>query len=128
MIIDKDSLTINDVNMGNYIIQATFGYYKAWGDDTGRNTLSGNFSGTLKGIFPKITVQFKPMNQTEVEAIVPILDSATQSVSYYDPNKKQSVTMTTYSNDYEILCKNLMEDGSTAEGFSCAFIATKKRS
>ena len=128
MIIDKNSLIINSVNMGDYITQATFGYHKAWGDDTGRNTLSGNFSGTLKGIFPKITVQFKPMNQTEVETIVPILDNATQSVTYYDPNKRQSVTMTTYSNDYEILCKNLMEDGSTAEGFSCAFISTKKRS
>jgi len=128
MLIDINSLVINSVNMGNYITEARISYNKVWGDDTGRNTLSGNFTGTLKGIFPKITVQFAPLNQTDIEALVQILDSATQSVTYYDPYKKQSVSMTTYSSDYELLYKNLMDNGANAEGFSCSFIATKKRS
>ena len=128
MLIDINSLVVNNVNLGNYITEARFGYNKLWGDDTGRNTLSGNFTGTLKGIFPKITVQFAPLSQTDIETLVPILDGANQTVSYYDPFKKAIVTMTTYSNDYELLCKNLMGDGSKAEGFSCAFISTKKRS
>ena len=128
MLIDINSLVINSVNMGNYITEARISFNKVWGDDTGRNTLSGNFTGTLKGIFPKITVQFAPLNQTDIEALVQILDSATQSVTYYDPYKKQSVSMTTYSSDYELLYKNLMDNGANAEGFSCSFIATKKRS
>lgn len=128
MLIDINSLVINNVNIGNYITEARFGYHKVWGNDTGRDTLSGNFTGTLKGIFPKITVQFAPLSQTAIEALAPILDGARQTVTYYDPFKRDNITITTYSNDYELLCKNLMGDGSTAEGFSCAFISTKKRS
>lgn len=37
MFIDKDSLIINGVSMGKYIVQAEYQYPKLWGDDTGRN-------------------------------------------------------------------------------------------
>lgn len=126
MYIDKNSIIINNVNMGNYITQAQFGYNKLWGDDTGRN-LAGTFSGTLKGIFPKIILQFQPLSKTDLEVIVPILDSATQTVTYYDPYKKQNVTMTTYTGDYEIINKNIIDSSAKNEAFSCSFIATSKR-
>ena len=126
MFIDKNSLIINGVNMGNYLVEARYGYNKLWANDSGRN-LAGTMSGTLLGIFPKIILQFKPLTKTELEIIAPILDSASQTVTYYDPNKKTNVTMTTYTGDWENINKNIIKDDVTNEGFSCSFIAVRKR-
>lgn len=126
MYINENSIVINSVNMGQYITQAQFGYHKLWADDTGRN-LAGTFAGTLKGIFPKLTLQFQPLSKTDLEVIIPILDSATQTVTYYDPNKKTNVTMTTYTGDYQILNKNIISENTKNEGFSCSFISVSKR-
>lgn len=127
MFIDKDSLIVDGLNLGPFILEAKFGYHKIWGKDTGRN-LAASWSGTLLGIFPKITVQFKKLNKEEIEQIAPILDEANQSVKYYDPKKKKKITMITYTNDYEITNKNIIDELIKAEGFSVAFISTKKRS
>lgn len=127
MLIDKDSLMVNGLNLGPFILEAKFGYHKIWGKDTGRN-LAATWSGTLLGIFPKITVQFKKLTKSEVEQITPILDEANQLVQYYDPKKKQKITMTTYTNDYEITNKNIIDEITKVEGFPVAFISTKKRS
>lgn len=126
MFIAKDSITINGISMGQYIVQAQYGYNKLWANDSGRS-LSGSMTGTLKGTFPKIILQFKPLTKSELEVIVPILDSASQKVTYYDPNKKKNITMTTYTGDYEVVNKNIISGNVTNEGFSCSFIATKKR-
>lgn len=127
MIIDKDSLIVDGLNLGPFILEAKFGYHKIWGKDTGRN-LAATWSGTLRGIFPKITVQFRKLTKEEVEEVTPILDEANQSVKYYDPKKKKKITMTTYTNDYEIVNKNIIDNLTKAEGFSVAFVSTKKRS
>ena len=37
MFIDKNSIVINGVSMGQYITEAKFGYNKLWADDSGRN-------------------------------------------------------------------------------------------
>ena len=126
MYIDKDSLIIDGLNMGPFILEAKTGFHKLWGSDTGRN-LAGSHKGTLVGIFPKITIQFRKLTKNEVEQVVPILDKASQSTKYYDPNKKQKVTMTTYTGDYEIISKNIVNNLSKAEGFSVAFISTERR-
>lgn len=126
MFIDKDSLIVNGLNLGPFILEAKFGFNKLWASDTGRN-LAGTYSGTLIGIFPKIIVQFKKLTQSEAEQIVPILDSSTQSVKYYDPNKKQKITISTYTGDYEIINKNIIDEITKCEGFSISFISRKKR-
>lgn len=126
MFISKNSIIINGVSMGQYLVEAKFGYNKLWSSDSGRN-LAGTQSGTLLGIFPKIILQFRKLEKTELETIIPILDSARQSVTYYDPNKKRNITMTTYTGDYEIINKNIINDNRKNEGFSCSFIAVKKR-
>lgn len=59
---------------------------------------------------------------------MPILDSATQSIKYYDPNKKTTVTMNTYTGDYEIVNKHIINNNAKNEGFSVSFIAVRKRS
>jgi len=132
MFLDKNSITITvnsqTINMGDYIVEAKFGYHKLWGKDSGRN-LAGTQSGTLLGIFPKITMQIRSLNKTELETLAPFLDSAYQTVGYYDPNKKQQTTMNTYSNDWEVINKYFVDgDGYKNEGFSWAVISVAKRS
>lgn len=125
MFIRKDSLIVNNINLGNYIVEARYGYNKLWSNDSGRN-LAGVQSGTLIGIFPKIVVQFRKLTQTELETLTPILDSARQTVQYYDPNKKAMTTMTTYTGDYEIVNKGIVGHVKN-EGFQISFISTKRR-
>ena len=126
MFLNKDSITINNVSMGQYITEAKYSYNKLWSSDSGRN-LAGVQSGTLVGIFPKIILQFRKLTKEELEIVVPILDSATQTVTYYDPNKKTNITMTTYTGDYEITNKTRIGTTRKNEGFSCSFIAVRKR-
>ena len=126
MFINKNSLIINGVNMGNYITQAQYSYNKLWSEDSGRN-LSGTQMGTLVGIFPKIILTFRKLNATELQIITPILDNASQTVSYYDPTKQAQTTMTTYTGDYEILNKHIISGKSKNEGFTCSFISKSKR-
>ena len=90
MFIDKDSIKVNGLSFGPFIVEAKYGYNKLWGNDTGRN-MAGSWSGTLIGVFPKIIVQFRKLTRSEVEKIAPILDSPSQQVQNYDPNKKQKI-------------------------------------
>jgi hypothetical protein len=130
MFIDVDSIQITvgnkTINMGSYLLEANYGYHKLWGDDTGRN-LAGTFSGSFKGVYPKITMQFRKLTKNEVEYLSDILDSPYQSVRYYDPNKKAYRTMDTYSNDWELKIKNIVSANKKTDGFSWAVISTKKR-
>ena len=126
MFIDRDSIIIDNVSMGQYIVEAKFGYHKLWGKDSGRN-LAGSQSGTLLGIFPKITMQFRKLTKSEVELLAPIFDSAYQTTIYYDPNKKTNTTMRTYSNDWELTNKSFIDENQKNEGFSWAVISTKRR-
>ena len=125
MFINKNSLIVNNINLGKYIVQATYSYNKLWSNDSGRN-LAGTQSGTLIGIFPKIVVQFRKLTQTELETLAPVLDSARQTVQYYDPNKKAMTTMTTYTGDYEVVNKGIVGHVKN-EGFQISFISTKRR-
>lgn len=126
MFINKNSIVINNVNMGQYLVEAKYGYNKLWASDSGRN-LAGVQSGTLIGIFPKLILQFRKLTKTELEYLTPIFDSARQTVSYYDPYKKAQTTMQTYTGDYEITNKHIINGNKKNEGFSVSFIAVRKR-
>lgn len=122
MFIDKDSIKVNGISFGKYLTQADYQYNKLWAEDSGRN-LAGTQSGTLIGIFPKIEMQFRRLTKEEVHEIAPILDSASQTVQYYDDNKGQSVTMSTYTGDWTLSNKSI----NVNEPFSISFIAKKRR-
>lgn len=127
MFIDKDSLIVNGVNFADYVTEVKYGYNKIWAEDSGRN-LAGTQSGTLIGIFPKLEVSFKKLTKEELETIAPILDKATQNVTYYDPVKKGLYTMSTYTGDWATLNRNTFSNVARAnETFSISFIARKKR-
>lgn len=122
MFVDKDSIKINGISMGQYLVQAEYQYNKLWSSDTGRN-LAGTQSGTLIGIFPKLALQFRPLSRQELHLLAPVLDSAYQTTEYYDDNLGRQITMRTYSGDWSVVNKNI----NVNEGFSCSFISTKKR-
>ena len=130
---EKDSLQIKKVG-GSYInlkdyalLEVKYGYNKLWSSDSGRN-LAGKQSGTLIGIFPKIICQFGKLTKTQLETLVPILDAPRQVVKYYDPNKQAYQEMTTYTGDYEITNKSIVDvNGHKNEGFQISFISVAKR-
>ena len=126
MFIDKNSITINNVSMGQYITSAKYSYNKLWANDTGRN-LAGVMSGTLVGIFPKIVLTFRKLTKAELEVVAPILDSASQTVRYYDPTKHAYTTIYTYTGDYEITNGKVIDSNSKNGSFSCSFISKQKR-
>lgn len=123
MIIDNNSIKINGVAVGGILTECIFNFNKLWGDDTGRS-LSGNFNGTLRGIFPKFELTFKPMKQNELQAIVKLLDTDYQQFTYYDPNKEATITIKTYTGDYGYTIDNTTQTST----FKISFIATNKRS
>ncbi len=127
MFIDKNSIQINGTNFGQYLVEVEYQYNKLWGNDSGRN-LKGSWSATLVGIFPKFVLHFRKLTKTELETIAPILDSVTQSFRYYDPKKKAYTTITTYTGDWSVSNKHLINNSNKNDGFNISFIATNKRS
>ena len=132
MFIDKNSIKVkidgmNDyLSLGQYLTEVKYGYNKLWGQDTGRN-LAGKMSGTLVGIFPKLTLTFRMLTKTELETITPILDAENQTLQYYDANKKATQTITTYTGDYEIINNKVINGNRKNKGFTCSFISVAKR-
>lgn len=123
MFINRNSIKLNNVSMGQYLLSAKYEFNKLWGSDTGRN-LKGSFSGTLVGIFPKITLTFRKLTQAEMNFIAPILDSGSQSLTYYDPTTNSNKTITTYTGDWSYENKQIMTKN---ESFSCTFISRERR-
>lgn len=124
----SDDLVVNNVNITPYLTDIQISYNKIWGKDTGRTTLSGKYTGSLLGVFPKFTCVFRSLTQAEIETLVPILDSSYQTLTYYDPNKKTKLTIQTYTGDYELNQNCLFSQVARAgKSFEISFIATDRR-
>ena len=127
MFLDKDSFLINNVSMGKYVTEIEYGYNKAWGSDSGRN-LKFKMSGTFLGVVPKFKLNFIPLTKEELELLAPILDSAFQNTTYYDPVLKRMNTIETYTGDWATLNKNTFANVARAnESFNISVIATEPR-
>lgn len=123
MLIDKKSLIIDNVIMAPYIISLHWGYHKIWSSKSGRN-MAGKNSGTLVGIFPKITMKFRKLNDEETGLILSLFNKAENKVSCYNPDLKKVVeNMSFYSNDQEYDQKYL----GKIEGYSSAVISNEAR-
>ena len=123
MLRDNNDLIIDGVSMAQYLKKVKFGYHKIWGKDTGRS-LSGDNSGTLKGIYPKITMTVRRLNEEEAGIVLSLFNKAENKVTFYNPDlKKKIVDMSCYSNDQEMEQEYLTK----INGYSCAVISNKKR-
>ena len=124
MFINQNSIVLNNISMRQYLLSAKYEYNKLWGSDTGRN-LKGKFSGTLVGIFPKITLTFRKLTKAEMNIIAPILNAGSQTLSYYDPDTNQNETISTYSGDWNYENKKIVEKLDSS--FECTFISRERR-
>ena len=123
MFIDANSIRLNNISMGQYLLSAKYEFNKLWGSDTGRN-LKGKYTGTLVGIFPKIILTFRKLTKSEMNIIAPILDSGTQSLTYYDPSTNSNKTISTYTGDWSYENKSIVTKN---DSFECSFIARERR-
>ena len=123
MFINKDSIIVNNISLGQYLLSAKYEYNKLWGSDTGRN-LAGKMNGTLIGIFPKIIVTFRKLSKEEMNIIAPILDSSTQNLTYYDPSVNRNVSLETYTGDYSYTNNRITTKN---DSFEISFISREKR-
>lgn len=119
MFINKDSLKINGISIGKYITEATYGFYDTWSSDTGYNTLSGNFIGTFKGTYPKITVKFaKSLSIADLETLTTsIFRTISQTIVYDDPDGTTK-TITTHKGDLALKFTGIKKK----EAFSYDFV------
>jgi hypothetical protein len=124
MFIDVNSIKVNDNSWGQYLLQAEYQHPKLWGEDTGRN-LAGDFSGTLIGIYPKIIMTFRKLTKSEMDIVAPVLDSASQTVTYYDPATNTTKTMDTYTGDWGYISRSMRN--KIDDSFECSFISIGKR-
>ncbi len=76
------------------------GYHKLWSSDSGR-TMDGRNSGTLIGIFPKITLKIGELTEDEMADLLNLVNVASQNVTYYDTEYKRTVTDSFYFGDIE---------------------------
>ena len=98
-----------------------------WGPDSGRN-MKAKMSGTFLGVIPKFKLTFRKLTQAEIELLAPILDTAWQQTTYYDPVKRQNLTIETYTGDWETLQKSVFVNvAKAAESFNISVIATEPR-
>lgn len=126
MIVNNDSVIIDGISFAQYLVECKFGYHKIWGKDTGRNLAASN-KGTLLGIFPKLTMQFRALTKDELELLSPIFNSANQDTNYYDPELKKQTTLSTYTGDWEVTNKQIIDAFNKNKGFSIAFISNDPR-
>lgn len=127
MLLDKNSFKINNISMGNYLLQIEYQRNKLWGSDTGRN-LKGKTVGSYLGVVPKFKLTFRKLTKTELEYIAAILDSAWQQTTYYDPITKRLDTIETYTGDWSTLNKVTFDMLDKAnESFDISVIATEPR-
>lgn len=106
MFIEKDSIIVNGISLGQYLTKAKYGFFDVWSDDTGY-TLSNKFIGTFRGTFPKLTLTFRPLNQTELSYLTNnIFRTQIQTLRYYDPQLGYK-TISTHKGDTEYECTKI---------------------
>ena len=101
-IVDKDSLIINGISIGEYLISVVYGFFDTWSSDAGFNTNSGKFTGTFKGTYPKFTLKFRKLTTAEITYLTPrIFRVVQQTVTYDDPDGTRK-TITTHKGDLQL--------------------------
>lgn len=120
--INKDSIKIDGVSMGQYLTGATIGYYKLWSSDSGRN-MAGTNTGTLIGIFPKVQLTFRTLTDSELSIILKLVNKANMTLTYWDTELQQKKSLSCYAGDVETPVKKL----GKYQSFTVSIITNAKR-
>jgi len=122
MFLNKDSVIINGISIGQYATQISYGFYDTWGEDAGFNTLSGKFVGTFKGTYPKITITFGKLSPEVITTLTnAIFRTVTQTITYDDPSGVQK-TITTHKGDLNLDFYKI----NKSNGFKYSFVGNDK--
>lgn len=99
MFINKDSVIINNISIGQYVTSIKYGFHDTWSSNTGYN-LANKFSGTFKGTFPKFTLAFaKSISVDDLQMLTnEIFRNPIQTITYDDPTGTRK-TITTHKGD-----------------------------
>lgn len=117
-----DSLTINGINMKDYITEATFGYYDTWGEDSGY-TLANNFVGTFKGTIPKFTVKFaKSLTASQITYLTNNIFRIPYQTIVYKDASGVGVTITTHKGDFTLKYNGINKH----EAFTVEFVGNNR--
>lgn len=119
--LNKDSIIVNNISIGQYITEATLGFYDTWSSDSGY-TLSNKFIGTFKGTFPKITVKFAAgLSQETITMLTNnIFRTVTQTITFDDLDGVRK-TINTHKGDLAINYKGIKKH----QGFSYDFVGNE---
>lgn len=94
------STNINKILKSEYDV----GYHKLWSSDSGRG-MDGRNSGTLIGIFTKLTITVGEMKQSEAQSLLNAINVSNKNVTYFDPQKNTTHTESFYFGDVNIKLK-----------------------
>ena len=101
-IVDKNSVVINGISIGEYLISIVYGFFDTWSSDAGFNTNSGKFTGTFKGTYPKFTMKFRKLTPAEITYLTNnIFRKVEQTVTYDDPDGTRK-TIKTHKGDLQL--------------------------
>lgn len=105
------------------IVSYKVGRNKLW-KDAERN-MSGEVRATLIGVFPKIEIEVGVSSESEVTALIQLLDQAYFEVTYYDPGTGSTHTAAYYAADYSV--EVLSKQKGKYKPFSVTLIPVEKR-
>lgn len=83
-------------NIKGYAVQ----YNKLW-TDAGRN-MAGTLRATFTGIFPKIVIETAPMGEDDMATLVALMNVASFTLYFWDPETKTHKSGTYYSSDFDV--------------------------
>lgn len=95
-----------------------------WGDDAGRESMQGQYSGTFIGYFTKITLTIGRTTQEELAIIKGNFEVPLFNLTYPDDKTSEDVTEEFYGTAIKTKRRNLK---GKYEGFTLEFIATTRR-
>lgn len=115
-----------------FILKDTYTVQRAkqWGTDTGRDTLDGTFSGTLVGIFPKITCEIgkahSKLTPEDISALISLGDEKQMQCKYYDSKYRCYCIGDFYTDDMSDSISSSSSSGTRHGTLSFTFVAIKK--
>lgn len=93
-------LKIGGVDFTDCITRYKLGFMKLWSEDTGRS-MTGENKGTLVGIFPKLSITMGSMGAAQMASFLAKVNTASQTVYYYDTELQNYVSDSFYFGDVE---------------------------
>lgn len=111
-------IKINSLDLTPYLKKYSVARPKLFAD-AGRN-MRGNLKNTFLGVFPKITLEFRPINETEADTILTVLEGSIFTVEWYDAVTRGYKTGDFYPGDYDYSI--LLKDRGIYDSFKVSLI------